>query len=42
MTNPRTIDRMDVAHQTNPVGDHETIEDAKSGMADLPRGVPLA
>lgn len=31
MTNPRTIDRMDVAHQTNPIGDH-----------DLPRGVPPA
>ena len=42
MTNPRTIDRMDVAHQTNPVGDHETIEDARPGMADLPRGVPPA
>ena len=42
MTNPRTIDRMDVAHQTNPVGDHETIEDAKSTMADLPRGIPPA
>jgi hypothetical protein len=27
MTNPRTIDRRDVAHTTNPVGEHEHIEE---------------
>jgi len=42
MTNPRTIDRLDVAHKTNPVGDNETIENAKSNMAALPRGVAPA
>ncbi|MDB5556737.1 MAG: hypothetical protein JWL86_6721 [Rhizobium sp.] len=40
MTNPRTIDGRDVAHQTNPVGDHETIEEAKTNLAGLPPGVP--
>ncbi|UVC10989.1 hypothetical protein IHQ71_10615 [Rhizobium sp. TH2] len=42
MTNPRTIDRRDVAHQANPVGDHEAIEEARSNLADLPPGVPPA
>jgi len=42
MTNPRTIDRLDVAPETDPIGDHEKIEDAKSNMAELPRGVPPA
>lgn len=34
MTNPRTIDRRDVAHPTNPVGDHEAIEDARTSLAE--------
>jgi hypothetical protein len=40
MTNPRTIDRRDVAHQTNPVGDHETIEEANTNLAEPEKNNP--
>jgi hypothetical protein len=34
MTNPRTIDRRDVEPSTNPVGDFEKIEEAKTNLAE--------
>jgi hypothetical protein len=32
MTNPTTVDRRDVAHPTNPIGDHTHIEEEDLGQ----------
>jgi hypothetical protein len=43
VTNPRTIDRRDVSHSTNPVGAHGMIEaDALPNVAELPEGTTQA
>jgi hypothetical protein len=33
MSNPRTIDRRDVSHPTNPIGGHDHIEEANANLS---------